>query len=82
MPTLRKLIEQAVKLKGSQAKLAAAVGCSQQQIAYLLRAKSISVVMAKRVDEATGGAVSKHDLRPDFFGAPKPMRAASKTEAA
>lgn len=68
MPTLQSYIEQAVTQHGSQAKLAAAAGVSQQQIAYLLKASSISVEMAVKIDKATGGAVSKHDLRPDFFG--------------
>lgn len=68
MPTLTSYIEKAVNEFGSQAKLAAAVGCSQQQIAYLLKANSISAEMALRIDKATGGAVSKHDLREDIFG--------------
>lgn len=65
---LHSLIEQAVKLHGSQKKLAVEAGCSQQQIAYLLKAPSISVEMALRIDKATDGKVSKHDLRPDFYG--------------
>lgn len=69
MPKLRDHIERAIGHYGSQAKLAEALRCSQQQISYLLKADSISVVMAKKIDEATAGTVSKHDLRPDFFGA-------------
>ena len=61
-------ITAAIKAKGSQSKLAEAIGCSQQQIAYLLKANSISVEMALKLDTATGGIVSKHALRPDFFG--------------
>lgn len=64
-------IERAVARHGSQAKLAAAIGCSQQQIAYLLKARTISAEMALRVEAATGGAVNRHDLRPDLFG-PRP----------
>jgi DNA-binding transcriptional regulator YdaS (Cro superfamily) len=45
------------------------MGCSQQQISYLLKAKSISAEMAIKIDEATHGEVSRHDLRPDLFGA-------------
>ncbi len=71
MPNLRKLIKAAVDKRGSQAKLATAMGCSQQQIAYLLKASSITAEMALKVHEATGGAVSKHDLRPDIFGVPQ-----------
>ena len=68
MPTLNSYIKTAIDQFGSQAKLAEEVGCTQQQIAYLLKATSISVEMAAKIDKATGGAVSKHDLRPDFFG--------------
>jgi len=73
MPNLQKLIKTAVDKHGSQAKLATAMGCSQQQIAYLLKASSITAEMAMKVDEATDGTVSRHDLRPDIFGpAPQP----------
>ena len=75
MPKLKKLIQAAIDQHGSQAKLAMAMGCSQQQIAYLLKASSITAEMALKVDEATGGAVSKHDLRADIFG-PRPQVAA------
>ena len=68
MPKLKKLIQAAIDQHGSQAKLAMAMGCSQQQIAYLLKASSITAEMALKVDAATGGAVSKHSLRPDIFG--------------
>lgn len=61
-------IERAIKHHGSQARLASAMGCSQQQISYLLNAKSITAEMAMKLDQATGGAVSRHDLRPDIFG--------------
>lgn len=67
MPTLKDHIKRAIELRGSQAKLADAMGCSQQQISYLLKADSITAEMAIKVDMATGGAVSKRDLRPDIF---------------
>lgn len=78
MPTLQDYIKTAVNQFGSQAKLALAMRCSQQQIAYLLNenTRSISAEMAKAVDEATGGTVSRHDLRPDIFG-PAPQNEAS-----
>lgn len=75
MPNLRSYIEKAVSAYGSQAKLADAMGCSQQQIAYLLKASSISAEMALRIDAATAGTVSKHDLRPDIFGKREKVRA-------
>lgn len=68
MPKLKTLIERAINHHGSQAKLADKMGCSQQQIAYLLKAKSITAEMAIKVEGATGGAISRHELRPDIFG--------------
>lgn len=68
MVTLRDKIENAIGHYGSQAKLAEAMGCSQQQIAYLLKASSITAEMSLKIDAATNGKVSKHDLRPDIFG--------------
>lgn len=66
MSLLNALINKAINHYGSQAKLADAMGCSQQQISYLLKAKSISAEMALKIDAATNGAVSKHQLRPDL----------------
>lgn len=69
MSSFRHHIERAIEAHGSQVKLAKAVGCSQQYISWLLSdAKQISVEKAVEFERATGGAVSKHDLRPDFFG--------------
>ena len=69
MAQQHKLIEKAIKLRGSQAKLADAIGCSQQQISYLLKARNVSAEMAIKIDAATGGMVSRHQLRPDIFPA-------------
>jgi DNA-binding transcriptional regulator YdaS (Cro superfamily) len=69
MPNTQDHIGRAVDRLGSQAKLAAASGCSQQLISLLLKGKiGITAETAMKIDEATGGAVSKHDLRPDIFG--------------
>lgn len=68
MANPKSLIEKAIELKGSQAKLAEAMGCSQQQISYLLKAKSVSAEMATAIDKATNGKVPRNKLRPDLFG--------------
>lgn len=69
MATFKEHVKRAVDLKGSQAKLADAAGCSQQQIAYLLNyASGISAEMAIAIDKATEGEVSRVELRPDLFG--------------
>jgi len=71
MTTFREHIARAVALKGSQVKLARAVGCSQQYISWLLHeAEQISAEMAMKFEAATDNAVSRHDLRPDIFGPP------------
>jgi len=68
MSTFRHHVERAVGIKGSQQKLADALGCSQQQISYLLNeASRISGEMALKIEIATQGAVSVRDLRPDLF---------------
>lgn len=70
MPNVQTLIGKAVDSFGSQAKLATAAGCSQQLISQLLKGEvGITAEMAQKIDRATGGAVSKHDLRADIFGA-------------
>lgn len=68
MADIKSHIERAITLHGSQARLAERMGCSQQQISYLLKASSITAEMALALDDATGGEVSKHQLRPDIFG--------------
>ena len=68
MNEIKPHIERAIQHHGSQAKLAEVMGCSQQQISYLLKAKGITAEMAMRLHDATLGAVSKHELRPDIFG--------------
>lgn len=77
MSAFRTHVEEAVRLKGSQAKLAEAAGCSQQQISYLLNeAESITAEMAAALDKATGGRIPRAVLRPDIF-APSTMEKAS-----
>jgi DNA-binding transcriptional regulator YdaS (Cro superfamily) len=76
MQTLHEHILAAISVHGSQAKLADAMGCSQQQISYLLRAKAVSAKMALRIEQATNGTVSRHALCPEIFGHP-PLQEAS-----
>lgn len=68
MSTFRTHVERAVTLKGSQQKLAEAIGCSQQQISYLLKeADRVSAEMAIKIERATEGKVARHQLRPDLY---------------
>lgn len=77
MSTFRDHIRRAIEIKGSQSKLAADAGCTQQAISFLLSEKCeiISIEMAVKIDRATGGQVAKEALRPDIFG-PMPETAA------
>lgn len=75
MTAFRTHVERAIEIKGSQAKLAADVGCSQQYISWLLtEAKRISAEKSMAFEKATGGRVSRFDLRPDLFGAKPPTK--------
>jgi len=68
MKAFREHVSRAIRAKGSQVKLAGEVGCSQQYISWLLNeAEQISAEMAVAFERATGGEVSRSDLRPDLF---------------
>ena len=64
------LIESAIKLAGSEAKLAAAAGCSQNAIWAAKRAGRVSAELAIKIDAATDGEIPKWKLRPDLWPAP------------
>lgn len=67
MENVSQLIREAVEMLGSQERLAAAIGCSQQRISQLIRADRISAEMAVAIDRVTGGRVPRAALRPDIF---------------
>lgn len=62
---------EAISIAGSQAKLARLAGVNQQDISYWLRKarKGIPLERVPAIEHATGGRVTRYDLRPDFFGA-------------
>lgn len=69
MSNFRDYIKTAVELKGSQKNLAESMGCTQQQISYLLNeATGISAEMAISIEAATDKAITRNHLRPDLFG--------------
>jgi len=77
MDNFKDHVARAVLIKGSQRELAEAVGCSQQQISYLLNeADRISGEMALRISRATSGEVTLADLRPDLAPTPSEGQAA------
>ncbi|MCC7047177.1 MAG: helix-turn-helix domain-containing protein [Alphaproteobacteria bacterium] len=65
---VRDLIEKAIRIVGSEAKLgAAAGGYSQNAIWQAKRRGTITPELAAGIDRATNGAVRKSDLRPDIW---------------
>lgn len=62
----RELIEAAITLAGSQAKLAEACGVKQQSIWQAKESGRCSAELALQIEQATGGKVTASDLRPDL----------------
>lgn len=62
-------LARAVKLAGSQHKLAQITGYSQNSIWYALKNRP-TAEMALKIERALDGAVKAHELRPDLFEAP------------
>ena len=67
MPSITILIQDAIRMYGSEAKLAAAAGVSQPSINDAKRNGRIGHRLARGIDEATGGKISKSSLRPDIW---------------
>lgn len=68
--TVRSLIQAAITLAGSEAKLGDACGVSQSAIWKAKKAGRVSGELAVRIDRATEGAIPKHRLRPDLWEPP------------
>lgn len=61
-------LEKAVELLGSQAELARKIGKKQAHIwNWLHRDRKVPADMAMRIEEATAGKVTRHELRPDLY---------------
>lgn len=68
MTTFRDHVRRAVKIAGTEHKLAAAIGISQPSVNHLCRhAKSIRAEVALAIEKATDGQVHRADLRPDLW---------------
>lgn len=65
----------AIEACGSQTALARACGVKQGHVWYWLnKAKQVPAEYAGLIEAATGGTVTKAELRPDIFDAPTPRR--------
>ena len=62
------LIEAAIIIAGSEAKLGKLTGYSQNAVWRAKRAGRVSAEMAAAIHRATNGAIAKHILRPDIYG--------------
>lgn len=83
MTEVRDLIQRAIEIAGgSQERLAARLGCSQNAISKIVRSGHISTDMAARIDLATQGEIPKEALRPDRFPAPSRIPAPSAQDTA
>lgn len=60
-------IERAIQVVGSQDKLAAKLNVTKQAITKWRRRVPAERVLG--IEAATGGAVTRHDLRPDLYPA-------------
>lgn len=68
MSNNRSPITRAIAIAGSEAKLGKAAGVSQNAIWQAKRRGRVSAELAVKIERATGGLVSRSDLRPDIFG--------------
>jgi len=62
-------IEKAVSQLGGQAKLAEAIGTTQSFVSqWVTGRRPIPATWCRAIERATGGEVTRADLRPDVFG--------------
>jgi DNA-binding transcriptional regulator YdaS (Cro superfamily) len=61
-------LQRACAFLGNQTALAAAVGVTQPSVNHMLRSgRRVPAEWCLKIERATGGAVSRHDLRPDLY---------------
>jgi DNA-binding transcriptional regulator YdaS (Cro superfamily) len=64
-------LERAIRLAGSESRLAAAIGYSQVAVNKARRRGAVSPRMALAVHRFTGGTVPASELRPDLWARPQ-----------
>lgn len=62
-------LERAIEIVGGQSKLARAVGTTPQAVHQWREKGRVPGERARAVELATGGQVTRYELRPDIFGA-------------
>jgi len=66
-------LESAVKALGTQEALAAALGIRSPSISEWRKRGNVPVERCVAIEQATNGAVTRYELRPDIFG-PAPAK--------
>ena len=67
--SIRESIEKAAELLGSQEALGALFGLQKAAVSNWKRIDSVPVEYCARIEQATAGAVTRKDLRPDDWQA-------------
>lgn len=60
-------LEKAIKIVGSQYRMAKILGKRQSLIWYWLKCGRVSAASVIPIEQATGGQVTRHELRPDIY---------------
>lgn len=74
-------IERAAQLMGGQSALARKLGCTPQAVSKMCATGRVPAERVLAIEEATGGAVTRHDLRPDLYPSQDSQAAASQEAA-
>ena len=63
-------LDRAIETLGGVGKLADAIGLRQNVVSNWRQRARVPANQCLAIETATGGAVTRHDLRPDVFGQP------------
>lgn len=70
LPMMTSALERAISEVGNQSKLAVSIGVKQAHVWYWLnKAKHVPAEHVIAIERATGGKVTRAELRPDLYGA-------------
>jgi DNA-binding transcriptional regulator YdaS (Cro superfamily) len=63
-------LDKAIKAAGGQVALAEKIGKGQSTVSLWRRQRRVPAEYCRAIETATGGAVTRHELRPDIFDEP------------
>jgi DNA-binding transcriptional regulator YdaS (Cro superfamily) len=70
-------IKKAIEIIGSQTALAEKLGCTPQAVQQWEASGTVPVKRVIGIEQATGGVITRHELRPDIYpDDPAPTQAA------